>query len=351
MRQAWIVTLVGAVLIAGCRSRCCPRGADSSPDVIVAEPVASPRVESTEAHDLLVAADQVFRTRKYADARAKYEEALAAGEKAGDRRVIVESLAQIARMWSLEREMADRLDKGRPFLERAGKEGSIAEPWGWTRYLGVRGIFEREDGDKSKAETTFTEMYTYAMKHGLHKRAIDAAHHVAIVASAEDQVAWGKKGIAAAEAMDDIGWQAVLWNNLGATYEDLKRYEDAVAAYRKAREFHHRGTDEMRKMISDWAVGHALRLKGDLDEADVWLRKTLTWAEQIHKTEPKRAAEWIGYCLEELGDIAIARDQHADALKIFTVARERYVEGGLESHWPERLKKLDAKIAEIKQRR
>ena len=77
-----------------------------------------------------------------------------------------EALSQMARMLSL----TERLEEGRAWLARAEEVASPDHPLGWTRYLGVRGIFERESGDRDRALSTFEEMYAYALEHDVPRR-------------------------------------------------------------------------------------------------------------------------------------------------------------------------------------
>ena len=140
-------------------------------------------------------ADQTFGARKYADALDRHRRCSAQAEQERNRSVEVEALAQVARCYSID----GKLDEGRPWLERAEKLASADEPLGWSRCLGVRGIFQRESGDKAKAKATFEEMHRYCVEKKLFTRAIDAIHHIAIVVPPEEQPAWALKGIAAAE--------------------------------------------------------------------------------------------------------------------------------------------------------
>lgn len=286
--------------------------------------------ESASAR-MLREADETFRARKYADALEAYRHA--ADAAAGDKnpQTQVEALAQVARCYSLQ----GKLDEGRPWLERAEKLASAAEPQGWSRLLGVKGIFLRESGDKAAAQRTFEEMHRYCVEKGLYKRAIDAIHHIAIVVPLEEQPAWALKGIDAAERLNDDGSLAVLWNNLGATYEDLKQYDKMVAAYLKARDYHHVAGGPLQKMIADWAVGHGYRLAGNLPEAERWLRKTLPLAEAAG------SAEWVGWCRKDLGETLLARGDQAAALDLLRQARASLVEAGIDKSWPEGLKSLD----------
>jgi len=100
----------------------------------------------------LLEGDALFGRRNYAEALERYRRAadLAAG---------VEALAQVARCYSA----LGKLEEGRPWLERAEKLASADEPQGWSRLLGVRGIFLREAGDKAGAKAAFESMYSYCL--------------------------------------------------------------------------------------------------------------------------------------------------------------------------------------------
>jgi len=289
--------------------------------------------ESASAR-MLREADETFRARKYADALEAYRRAAESAAEEKNAQTQVESLAQVARCYSI----LNKLDEGRPWLERSEKIASADEPQGWSRLLGVKGIFQREAGDKAAAKRTFEEMHRYCVEKGLFKRAIDAIHHLAIVVPIEEQPAWALKGIEAAERLKDDGSLAVLWNNLGATYEDLKQYDKMVQAYLKARHYHHATGGALQKMIADWAVGHGYRLAGNLTEAERWLRNTLPLAEAIE------SAEWVGWCRKDLGEVLLARGEKAQALEVLRKARASLVEAGIDKSWPEGFKPLDDAI-------
>jgi len=291
-------------------------------------------IQDGASSGLLREADELFGARKYAEALARYRGSAEQAEKDGTRSVQVESLAQVARCHSID----GKLDEGRPWLERAEKLASAEEPLGWSRCLGVRGIFQRESGEKSKAKATFEEMHRYCVEKKLFKRAIDAIHHIAIVVPPEEQPAWALKGIAAAEQLKDDSSLAVLWNNLGATYEDLKQFDKMLEAYLKAREYHHRTGGPFQKMIADWAVGHGYRLTGNAAEAETWLRKALPVAESL------RDAEWVGWCKKDLGETLLARGQKAAALDLLKAARALLIEAGIDKSWPEGFKPVDVAI-------
>lgn len=295
-------------------------------------------VPESPAATLLREADRTFAARKYAEALDQYRRCSEQAEKEGHRAAEVEALAQVARCHSIQ----GKLEEGKPWLERAEKRAASGEPQGWSRLLGVRGIFQREAGDKAKARATFEELHRYCVEKELFRRAVDAIHHLALVVPLEEQPAWGLKGIEAAERLKDDALLAMLWNNLGASYEDLKNYELMVAAYLKAREHHHASGGPLQKLIADWAVGHGCRLSGKLEDAEAWLRKTLPLTEARYRNESlPENAEWVGWCKKDLGEVLFARGEKSQGRDLLLEARKSLVEAGLDTSWPEGLKAVD----------
>jgi tetratricopeptide (TPR) repeat protein len=255
----------------------------------------------SKSAELLSRGDDLFNSGEIDEAMAVYVEAAETAELSGANSDFVEACAQVARCYLRQ----DKKEKGRPWLEKAGKSASEEEPNGWSRYLGVRGRYEWKDaaaaaGEVSpvteKASATFKQMHDYCLKNELYGRAIDAANMVTITGSMEERVDWGLKGIEAAEKGNHEGWLAPLWNNLGWTYDDLGRYEESLTALEQARKYHYLKGDEMAMLIADWSVGHALRMTGQVDSAETVLKKVQRWT-MIIKGENKtpETAEWFGF--------------------------------------------------------
>jgi len=265
---------------------------------------------ATESARLLAEGDKVFSARDYAKATEIYLRAVAAAERANEPVVLVEALSMAARGYLIR----EQVKEGRPFIDRAGKLADAKEPAAWSRYLGVRGRFEWKEGDKPRAARTFETMYAYCLKHEQYNRAVDAAHMVAIVGTHDQQLEWAKKGIAAAERGGMDGWLGPLWNNLGNTYLELKRYEDGLDALLKARKFHWKVGNEHSKLVADWAVGMAYQRLGELEKAKQWLRPVLAWAERrlAEKDAPDRR-EWVALAHAQLGLVARAEGRIDDA--------------------------------------
>ncbi len=291
--------------------------------------------------ELLARGDEAFTARAYDEATRIYERAAAAADAGGA--CLAEALAQVAR----GRLLRGEVDEAERWLARAAEQARDAEPLGWSRYLGVRGRVEWKRERLADARATFEALYAYCVALSLHDRAVDAAHMVALVAPPAERIEWAQRGIAAAEAGAER-WLGPLWNNLGWTYDELGRHDEALAALREARVHHHARGDEVARRVADWSVGHALRMVGSLDEAEVLLESTRAWAaERLERDESDATAqEWLGFAHRELGQLALARGDRAAARAHLEEARRRLDAAGAAQWGPGELATVDALLAE-----
>ncbi len=290
--------------------------------------------------ELLEKADSVFNSREYEKSREIYLRVAQKADSLKDNSALTETYSMIARTYLI----LDDKETGRKWILKAGKIAKIDESLGWSRYLGVKGRFEWQDKELDKAAETFKEMYEFCSAQKLPERAIDAANMMTIVSNLEGQVEWAKKGIAEAESGNVTRWLGPLWNNLGATYEDMSKYKDAVDAYLKAREYHYKYGDETNKMIADWAVGHAYRLNGDIQNAEKWMLPILDWSIKL------KNIEFIGWTNHELGEIELTKENFKSALDYLSKAAEYLKEANMPSWDPDGFQKQLDKIKEIEKK-
>lgn len=249
-----------------------------------------------------------------------------AAEASGDRAVHVEALALVARCYFLEGHAAD----GQIWLERAEKHSVREEPLGYSRCRQVRGLFERSRGNQDKALEIFEDLYSYCRGQGLFERALNAAHHLALLAPLDGQVVWARRAISAAQDAGNEALLAILWNNLGLTYDRMDRPMEALASYRRARWYHYRTGTEREKLISDWAVGRALRMAGRDREAFLWLSDVALRAENRWQANPMPdEQEWRGHALQELGEVQAVLGLVPEAIQSLELARRSFL--GLEA--------------------
>jgi len=280
-------------------------------------------------------ADSLFNADRYEVALGKYKVAAEKAFSEDNKSNLVEAFSQVARCYLKENNTAE----GLIWLAKAKEKASKDEPLGWSRYLGVWGRFEWQaeiaktgepNPEVQKAEKIFIDMYDYCLAKELYDRAVDAAHMVAIVGKKEDRLAWGLKGIKAAEEGDLDGWLGPLWNNHGWNLEDKGRYEEGLEALKKAREYHYRSNRELPKLIADWSVGYAYRKVGNIDSALSVMTNVLGRADSLYSEEPSTGhAEWVGSANRELGEIALAQGRPDEALTYFHIAKDKLEEAGM----------------------
>lgn len=331
---AWIA--LGLALCAACRSSL-PHSVPG-PELAMHEPMQDLAQRRAQA-------EEQYRARRYEAAREAFLTLAEEAAAAGDRAQRVEGLALAARMETL---LGD-LPAARARLGEALAQASANEPLGWSRCLLVRGIVEREGGQRDAARATWEEAYAYCRAHGLELRAVDAAHFVALLGDLESAIAWTEKALRSAEAAGDERWQAVLWNNLGWSFHDSGRHAEAHEALVNARRFHQRGGDVRAARIADWSVACAARLLGRLDEARALLEPVQAWAEERQRVEPGAdSAEWLGLTLRELGELALAEGRADLALGHLERASALLSEAGMEQWAPADLAALERRIAELR---
>lgn len=288
----------------------------------------------------LAEAGAAFRGRDYAAAGDLFgsisEDALAAG----DTTAYVEACAMRARS---DLAVAKK-EEGREWLALAQSRADVSDPRAWTSYLGARGRFEWQDGEPEAASATFREMFDYCSEREMWEGAVDAAHMVAITGPPGERYDWALRGIDMAERGGMEGWLGPLWNNLGWEYQDAGRYEEALDALEKAREYHSRGSGEIPRLIADYSVAHVERMLGRLGEAEAGMSAVHEWAERLHEQGNAEAVEWLGMSRWELGEIALARGRRSEAVGLLGAALEELEAAGMPDWdpegWAERRKTL-----------
>jgi len=273
--------------------------------LLAVQEIHAGEADDMTAGELIDRGDSVFNSGQYEKSREYFLKAAEQAQVEKSKSALTEANAMIARTYLI----LDDPDQGREYLARAVENASVKEPLGWSRYLGVRGRFEWNQGQLEKATNTFIEMYHYCLAQELYGRAVDAAHMVAITGSEKDQIEWGLKGIEDAKRFGTERWLGPLWNNLGWSYEDQGKYSKSLDAYLNAREFHYKYGSERQKLVADWAVGHAQRLAGDLKAA----KKTIK--PLVKKFKKIDDSEFLGWTYKELGEIAFAKGEYKDAVE------------------------------------
>lgn len=215
---------------------------------------------------------------------------------------------QIARAIGLQR----RFNEAHEVLDKIEAElGDAIAPR--VRYLLERGRVFNASGDPASARPLFEEAFELADKTDEHRLAVDALHMVAIVCDGAEALEWNLKALAYAEASDQPGarkWLGSLYNNIGWSFHELGRYEEALEVFQRGVSWREAQGEPVPTRIARWTVGRALRSLERVEEA----------------LEAQRAirAEFPDACLpyveEELGECLLALGRADEATPHFQKA-------------------------------
>jgi len=238
---------------------------------------------------------------------AEFRRLLPAARASGNLDYLVQLLTQIARAQGLQM----KFDEAGRTLDEA--EGALT---GETRVAQVRLLLERGrvlNSSKLREESKpyFREAWELARLAKADAFAVDAAHMLGIVETAEVSADWHLKSIALAEASDDpkaLRWLGSLYHNLAWTRHDGGDPAAALELFQKALSARETEGDEKRIHVARWSVARALRSLGRLDEALRIQRRLL------EEGPPD------GYVHEEIAESLLARREETGAASHFAAA-------------------------------
>jgi tetratricopeptide (TPR) repeat protein len=232
-------------------------------------------------------------------------------EQSADRSYYVQLLTQIARAEGLQRKFTEAhatLDIAQALLGPGLGTARI-------RHLLERGRVFNSAAQAEQAWPLFLEAFELARAEQHDFYAVDAAHMLAIIAAPEQKQEWNLRAVALAEQSAQPRartWLGSLYNNIGWTYYETGRYEDALDMFQKAlyeREAAGRAS-EIR--IARWCVARALRSSGRFEAALAMQRQLLG--------ELESTGEADGYVFEEIAENLLALNQAEAAQPCFALA-------------------------------
>jgi tetratricopeptide (TPR) repeat protein len=242
----------------------------------------------------------------------RFEAEVARAESDGRAADAVLMRSQVARALGLRREFAESAAE----LDRA--EAGLAQLTSSAPLLRVyldleRGRMLRSSGDPAAARPLFLRAFATAEEAGLGSLAADAAHMVALVGDADDQIAWGQRALAIATAAADAHtrrWITSIENNLGWTLHDAGRFTEAQEHFDRALVASEERGEPERIRIAHWTVARGLRSLGRFDEA-------LAIQQRLHASGPEDR-----YVEEELAELLTALGRPDEAVPHADRARQ-----------------------------
>jgi predicted DCC family thiol-disulfide oxidoreductase YuxK/tetratricopeptide (TPR) repeat protein len=246
----------------------------------------------------------------------------------------LELLTQIARTFSLRR----KFDEAHALLDEVERRIKPDTPAVVrVRYLLERGRAFNSSGNPQQARPLFIDSFELAHKGGLDDYAVDALHMIAIVETdPATQLDWNFRAMKLAESSPDPKarrWLASLYNNVGWTYYEQKRYAEALDVFQKAVPLREQMGNPTRLRIAHYSVGKTLRAMGRVDEA-------LTIQLAQHDDARKHQSQ-DGFVCEEIGECLLLKNQSEEAKPYL---RQAYAilckDEWLVQHEPKRIERL-----------
>ena len=275
--------------------------------------------------------DKLWDYNKPAETEAEFGRVLvASGEKPLDYRLQLQT--QIARTYSLR----GMFEEAHEILNTAEKELPSSNSIAHVRYQLEKGRTYNSAGKKAEAKTHFTLAKALAADLGADFYLLDAIHMLAIVAAPIEAIKLQLEGIVIAEQSKDehaANWVGSLYNNLGWSYFDLGRYEEALSIFLRALQWRERKASATGIFLAKWCVARTLRALNKLDEA---IKIQLALFEEATKT-----GHPDGYVHEELGELFLLKNDQLKYPFHFEKAYELLsTERSLQLHEPARLERM-----------
>jgi tetratricopeptide (TPR) repeat protein len=242
---------------------------------------------------------------------------------------------QIARLAGLQGDVA-RASALLDAVERSAGEEPPAELR--ARLLLERGRLLNSQDRPLEARPLFEQAHTLAVRARLDALDVDALHMVAIthLGDPEQALAWDLRALALAESSADARarqWLAVLYNNIGYSYDDQGDYARALELFEKALVLRIAAKKPGPTALAHYAVAHAQRELGRIDVARARLLPLLR--------ELEASGAPAGHVLEELGECELAAGRSDAARPYFARAHaELSRDEWVREHEPSRLARL-----------
>lgn len=228
-----------------------------------------------------------------------------------------ELLTQLARVEGLR----GRFDAADALFAEAESLAGGSEP-ARVRIDLERGRRLRSAGDPAAALPLFESAVEDALALGEDFIACDAAHMAALAAPDDAaMLAWTERALEIARAPAAAYWRATLLNNLGWTYFDTGRFDEALAAFEEALAERELRPERPREIeIARYAVACAIRAQGRPAEAAELLERATAWSEANGAPD--------GYFRLELAECYAALDRGDEAAAQARLALPQLESGG-----------------------
>lgn len=210
-------------------------------------------------------------------------------------------LAQRARFAGL----SGSFSLGHEILDTAAKQAG-EDAWARARVAIERGRLFNSAGLPGEAAPFFAEAFELAQRVGDHNLAVDAVHMLAIASDVEAAEQWVKVAL---DYIDAHGaspqWRGMLHHNLGWTYFEAGRFEDALDAFRQDEALREASGNAQTLKVARYAIVRTLRALSRVDEAIALGETVVALADAANDAAP--------YVYEELAECYAVKGEMDDA--------------------------------------
>lgn len=256
--------------------------------------------------------DSLWNYNNPAETEQKFKDLIPVALKSDNKDYYLQLMTQIARTQGLQR----KFDEAHTTLNAVEKELNPKTHVAEIRYFLERGRVFNSSKKPAEALPLFVKAFQLSETHHQDNFAVDAAHMVAIAElSAEKQMEWNLKALAVAEKSKDEkakNWLGSLYNNMGWTYHDSGKFDEALNIFKKALIFRESKGEPSSIRIAKWSIARTYRSLKNYNEA---LKIQLSLESEFDKLPEKD-----GYVFEELGELYLAQSKTDLSKKYFALA-------------------------------
>lgn len=267
-----------------------------------------------------------------ATSEARFRQRLSEPDTEADAALLAETQTQLARSQGLQ----SHFDEAHATLDQV--EARLAEMPAHVqvRYALERGRVFNSSGQPERAVPFFESAWELARVADEDGLAVDAAHMLGIAEPGERGMTWNLKALELAQASTQPAanrWQGPLYNNIGWSYFDAGRYEDALGMFEQTLAWQQDNGPEKEIRIARWCIARDLRALGHIEEALAM--------QQALFAEYEQSLSEDGYVSEELGECLLALGRPAEARPHFQRAYAMLSQDiWLSANEPDRLARL-----------
>lgn len=242
--------------------------------------------------------DKLWDYSQPAETEKKFRALLPESIESKNKEYFLQLLTQIARTEGLQR----KFDDAHRTLDEVQQKLDATTPIAEIRYFLEKGRVYNSSKKSDQALPLFSQAHELSTTRNQDNLAIDAAHMIAIAETGpEKQMEWNLKALAIAEKSTDSqarGWLGSLYNNIGWTYHDTGKYEEALALFKKALSFRESQGEPSTIRVAKWCLGRTYR---SLKKYDSALEIQLALEKEFDQLPEKD-----GYVFEELGELYLS---------------------------------------------